>query len=274
MSLKHHKFRAAQIARRSTSAVTPGQLAHELNNLLDGSLRGVGMSLRRINELAVDDETRDLIKKYLDTADRSMRQMVDVIDNYANHAADHGSSLHELLDASGSLLDVLTHAINVYGPTAEQRGIELVTRLDPDVSHLPAGPLYTALANAINNALQAIERSPVSNADSESSHRITIRLVRDPQAPNHLLLEVIDTGVGVAPQLLDHQGKFRFGITTRPQGHGVGLGVCRQIAEDLGGQLMIQSNPDRGARFSLTAPLLGTEQHQLFSQDTEPRRAG
>ncbi|MEL7089675.1 MAG: hypothetical protein AAGL98_14745, partial [Planctomycetota bacterium] len=158
MSLKHHKFRAAKSARANGAVITPDQLAHELNNLLDGSLRGVSMSLRQVGDMAVDDEARAKIKQYLDTADRSMRRMADVIERFANQPTDQAAGLHDLLHASGSLLDVLTHAVNVYGPAAEQRGIELVTRLDPRLGHLPAGPLYTVLANAINNALQAIER--------------------------------------------------------------------------------------------------------------------
>ncbi|MEL7089359.1 MAG: ATP-binding protein, partial [Planctomycetota bacterium] len=107
-----------------------------------------------------------------------------------------------------------------------------------------------------------------------SAHRMTVRLVRDPQALDRLLVEVVDTGVGIDPALIDGRGRFRFGVTTRPRGHGVGLGVCRQIAEDLGGQLSIRSNVDRGARFSLTIPLPAVNSSAAFGPDTEPRRAG
>ena len=268
MSLKHHKFRAAKAARAAAPAITPDQLAHELNNLLDGSLRGVGMTLRRIDDLPVDDVTREKLKQYLGTADHAMRQMVDVIDRFANQPADGTASLNHLMHAPGTMLDALTHAVNVYGPAIEQRGIELVTRLAPEVSDLPAGPIYTALANAINNALQAIERS------NDEAHRITVRLVDDAENPGHLLIEVTDTGVGLDPRLIGQDGGFLFGITTRAQGHGVGLGVCRQIAEDLGGQLTVASLPDRGARFALSVPSPAPAPATAFDPDAEPRRAG
>lgn len=273
MSLKHHKFRAARSARSNANAITPDQLAHELNNLLDGSLRGVGMTKRQLDGLPVDDDTRGQLKKYLDTADHSMRRMVDVIERYANQPRDEAGPMHDLLHASGCLLEALTHAVNVYGPALEQRGIEVVTRLDPEVSDLPAGPIYTVLANAINNALQAIERDEHSSKD-DAPHRITVRLVRDPREAQHLLIEVIDTGVGLDPKLIDDRGRFRFGVTTRPQGHGVGLGVCRQIAEDLGGQLSIKPNAEAGVCFSMTYPLPGADRRRTFDQSPEPRRAG
>ncbi|MEM7626330.1 MAG: sensor histidine kinase [Planctomycetota bacterium] len=269
MSLKHHKRRAAKNAQ---SAISPDQLAHELNNLLDGSLRGVGMTLRRLDELELDDETRALLEKHLGAADRSMRLMADVIERYVNQPANRGVSLHDLVDSAGGLLDVLTHAVNVYGPSIEQRGIELVTRLDPEISDLPAGPIYTVLANAINNALQAIERSVA--APGEDEHRITVRLVGDPQHPGHLLVEITDTGVGLDPRLIDDRGRFRFGVTTRAGGHGVGLGVCRQIAEDMHGQLTLEPHADGGTRFALSVPLPTAPPHVAFGQDAEPRRAG
>lgn len=244
MSLKHHK------TKTDPEPMSPSQLAHELNNLLDGSLRGVGMVLRQLRELELDESTRGQLDKYLSTADQSMRLMADVVERYANGQPDRAPSLNDLVRCRGSLLDVLTHAVNVYGPAIEQRGVELVTRLDPAVCDLPAGAVYTVLANGINNALQAIEAA--EPAPPEHTHRITVRILED---HGDVVVQVADSGDGIDPQLLDEHGEFRFGITTRPQGHGVGLGVCRQIAEDLGGDLDIAHRADGpGSELTLRFP--------------------
>jgi len=253
MSLTRHKSDARE-------ALTVSQFTHELNNLLDGSLRCVTMALRELNtasknDMSVVGNDSDLVKR-LQTADHSMQLMAQVIERFANSSdaanPDADTAIAHVVHSEGRLLDALTHAINVYGPTIEQKNIELVTRLDPLLSDVHAGPLYTVLANAINNALQAIERS-----DHPGPHRITLRLVVD--ATGHALLEVLDTGEGFCPSLFDQKKQFRFGCTTRPEGHGVGLGVCRQIAHDLGGHLSLENTSPRGAALRLRYPLAGME---------------
>lgn len=271
MSLKHHNAKLNGTA----PAMTPAQLAHELNNLLDGSLRSVGMVIRQLTQLGADPDTTDQLAQRLRTADQSMHHMADVIERFANppppgnfphgpgHLPTHSENEIQTGDTSvaatfrgrGTLLDALTHAVSVYGPTIQEHNIELVTRFDPAATRLPAGPLYTVLANALNNALQAIERS-----DTQAGHRITLQVLA---VGNQIDLEICDTGPGLDPRLFDRRGAFRFGVTTRPDGHGIGLGVCRQIAHDLGGHLVLTNypHPQRGTRFTLNFPRAAMEQH-------------
>lgn len=302
MSLKHHNAKRNGTdpdpgsSPGNPSAITPSQLAHELNNLLDGSLRSVGTVMRQLNTLGIDPQTTDQLAQKLRAADRSMHHMADVIERYANTPpgiapapgmsdSDSGSETNpndpsgqtaEVFRRRGSLLDALTHAVNVYGPAIEQHGIELVTRLDPAASDLPAGPIYTVLANALNNAMQAIGRCDPSTPGSipgiAPAHRITVRMSCDDQ----VTVEVLDTGAGLDPVLFDPQGGFRFGVTTRVAGHGIGLGVCRQIAHDLQGQLELAPNleADHGTRLTLRYPRSAAPQSQSPPHETEARLAG
>ena len=259
----------AQPPARSASPLTPAQLAHELNNLLDGSLRSVCLVKNRLRDLAGMADDQAIIEKYLRTAQRSMRQMADVIERYGQQEVTRDLGAEPVLNRRGSLLDTLTHAVNVYGPVIEQRGIELATRLDAELGHLPGGPVYTVLANALNNAMQAIDRS-----GRPGPHRIAIRLL---DQDDSVCLQVTDTGCGLEPGVLDDAGRFRFGITTRADGHGVGLGVCRQIAEDLGGQLTITPGPDGGAKLQMQFPkpsTPGDQTGQPLWPNSEARRAG
>ncbi len=175
--------------------VSPGQLAHELNNLLDGSLRSVGLVLRQLDDAELDASVRVVLDKYLGTANQSMRQMADVIDRYANAPAptpeveveaapeaapeagggagggNLAADLRRFSDkfapaaarpgqvfrGGDNYAAVLEHAVNVYRPALHASDIQLDTHLDPALRDLPAGATYTLLANAINNARQAIE---------------------------------------------------------------------------------------------------------------------
>lgn len=256
MSLKHHNAKADGTA----PVLTPSQLAHELNNLLDGSLRHVGMVMRELKDLGADEATQDQLAQRLRTADRSMHQMADVIERYANSPAaascpdnhpvindDAPTAPADVMQARGTLLDVFTHAINVYGPTIKHDRIELATRLDASVADLPAGPIYTVLANAINNAIQSIQR-----CERPQAHRIAITIT---PTDRDVVIKITDTGVGLDPVLFDRHGEFRFGVTTRRNGHGIGLDLCRRIAQDLGGQLQLSTNPaGQGTQFTLQYP--------------------
>ncbi len=307
MSHSHHTAPALAPgnAPGSAPALTPSQLAHELNNLLDGSLRSVTLVSRQLDGLDLEPEVEQQILKRLQTANASMHLMADVLERYANtppastpgtpggtgtptvsvlpkegreaagtpasplqeaHAASPwtlpagirepglGRTSAELVTGRGSVLDALTHAVNVYGPAIEQHDIELVTRVDPAVCDLPAGPIYTVLANALNNATQAVSAlaAPLAVAGGQRKrHRITASIVVEAA---DVVLGVTDTGPGIDAALFDQHGRFRFGLTTKAGGHGVGLGVCRQIAADLGGSFDLANHPQGGAQLTLRYP--------------------
>ncbi|MEO1237249.1 MAG: HAMP domain-containing sensor histidine kinase [Planctomycetota bacterium] len=243
------------------TAVTPDQLAHELNNLLDGSIRNVGMAARRLPTLGAEAQAIADLEERLRAAERSMHQMADVIERYARDASETSSDAPAdaptrsgVFGGRGSLRDAVVHAGHVYGPTLGERGVELTVGIDPAVATLPAGPVYTVLANAVSNAMQAIERHA-----ADTPPCITLMVVGD---RGDVVVEVCDTGPGLDPAVLDGRGGVRFGVTTRPGGHGIGLGVCRQIADELGGRLTLTNSPSGvGATLTFRYPAsLGSSQ--------------
>jgi signal transduction histidine kinase len=65
-------------------------------------------------------------------------------------------------------------------------------------------------------------------------------------------VEVQDNGTGIAAELLE--SIFAPFITSKPEGLGMGLSICRSIVERHGGTISAANNPDRGATFSITLP--------------------
>jgi signal transduction histidine kinase len=69
---------------------------------------------------------------------------------------------------------------------------------------------------------------------------------------------VADTGVGIAPDELPHLfQQFYRGAESRPpekRGMGLGLTICREIITAHGGNIGVESEPGRGARFTFTLP--------------------
>jgi two-component system sensor kinase FixL len=70
---------------------------------------------------------------------------------------------------------------------------------------------------------------------------------------SNVLVEVQDSGTGIAAEKLE--SIFDPFITSKPEGLGMGLSICRSIVERHGGTITAANNPDRGATFSITLPV-------------------
>lgn len=96
--------------------------------------------------------------------------------------------------------------------------------------------------NLLVNALQAIPE-----ADDPEGHRVRIALGRE---ESMALLTVEDTGPGIPPEVLPRV--FEPFFTTKASGGtGLGLAITRQIVQDLGGDITVESHPGQGTRFTV-----------------------
>jgi two-component system NtrC family sensor kinase len=107
------------------------------------------------------------------------------------------------------------------------------------------------LVNLVNNAKYAL-------AKVAGEKRLIVRVTRD--GDNAVKIEVIDNGIGIAPENLTRI--FRHGFTTKKEGHGFGLHSGALAATELGGRLTAHSDGvGHGAVFSLELPLQPPGQH-------------
>jgi signal transduction histidine kinase len=95
--------------------------------------------------------------------------------------------------------------------------------------------------NLMLNAIEAMQKT---------GGELTIKLQMD--IDEHLLISVSDTGVGLPGKNADRV--FDAFFTTKTQGTGMGLSICRRIIESHGGRLWACANPGRGATFHFTLP--------------------
>lgn len=131
-------------------------------------------------------------------------------------------------------------------PLAEDRKIRLSIEAQPvSLVQGDAGRMTQLLVNLIDNAL----------AYTPPEGRITIRLKA---IPEHVVLEVEDSGSGIAPE---HQPRLfeRFyradpARDRESGGTGLGLAIVKEIAEAHGGTVAVKSTPGQGTRFTVTLP--------------------
>ena len=93
--------------------------------------------------------------------------------------------------------------------------------------------------------------SAMSEPDLDGARRLVVRTT--PIDESNVLVEVQDSGTGIAADKLE--SIFDPFVTSKPDGLGMGLSICRSIIERHGGKIWAANNPDRGATFSITLPI-------------------
>jgi len=125
-----------------------------------------------------------------------------------------------------------------------QHRAQVVTQVDPDLAVLATeARLGQILTNLLVNAAQAIPEG------AAHKHRIQVRAL---QAGAQVLVEITDTGPGITPEVLDRL--FTPFFTTKPHGTGLGLSITRRIAQDLHGDIEVESTPGAGTTFRVRLP--------------------
>ncbi|WP_224365645.1 trifunctional serine/threonine-protein kinase/ATP-binding protein/sensor histidine kinase [Hyalangium versicolor] len=166
-----------------------------------------------------------------------IRSIVEVQQTYAK------TSL--LLDEC-DLSQLLDDALRLQNAALQRHGI-IVTR---DIGSVPQvrvdkHRVLQILVNLISNAWQAMDEIP------EGQRCLHLRLAAD---GNMARLQVIDTGVGISPEV--REKLFTHGFTTRRNGHGFGLHSSALAAQILGGRINLESGgPGKGATVTLELPL-------------------
>ncbi|MFG0248835.1 MAG: sensor histidine kinase [Phycisphaeraceae bacterium JB051] len=227
----------------------PARLAHELANLLDGSLRNVGLAINTLKTDAEHQNDAD-VQHRLEVASNAMQQMAMLIRRWMtrSHTPDR---LHA---QTQTLTQTIDHAIRLLMPAARSRNIDITTEIDQSIAKLPAGPIYPIIANAVRNSIEAIN-SDMVNRPGRCRGNI---VVNGEMVQGQVVLRISDNGPGFDPTLLDPNGQIRYGVTTKDAGYGLGLSLSREIVDRLGGQMYVglpdEPSDYRGAEMIVRFP--------------------
>lgn len=252
------------LARRRAEGDQPGDeqdaalqvaapVAHKLRDTLIAMTWGVDGLRRHLPPLleAYDDAADG--RENPSVARASRRDALDTILDKLEHQTRDVSQLMELMlaqrrgakaaSAAHSMAEAVEQALERFPFAPGQRALVRTELLD-DFQFSGAMPLMTRLIfNLLSNALHAVETA--------KKGRIEIRL--ETRAAGNRLC-VWDGGTGIAPEILPRL--FEEAVTTRAdtEGHGLGLGFCRLVAETMGGSIACRSVEGEFAEFVVTLP--------------------
>ncbi len=223
----------AQMEKMAAIGQLSSSVAHEMRNLL-GMIRTASYNINKA--LKTTDPT---ILNNLDIITRSVGRAKEFIDNLLNLSrVPRGKE--EMMDI-GTVVDYL---LPLFSKEFEWRNIKLIRTYDrfPDF-YIDRHKLQECLLNLILNAIQSIENGGT----------LTIRIVSWKKG---VRISVIDTGCGIAPNKLNTI--FDQFYTTKKHGQGTGLGltIARSLAQNMGGDIDVESRLGEGSRFTISLPSL------------------
>ncbi len=248
---------AAERSNRAKS-VFLANMSHELRTPLNAIL---GFSALARDDSGISEEHRN----DLDIVRRSGEHLLGLIDDVLDMA--RIESGHTTLDpVSFNLSDLVADTEVVMRGRAGDKGLKLFANSSPTVpryARADAGKLRQVLFNLVDNAIKYTERGsvsvrldarPVGGAGSgDDSRRIL------------LILEVEDTGIGIAPE--DQARMFDVFVQVSEarvrKGSGLGLSIIRQFVHMMGGAIRVQSTPGEGSLFTVELPVELVEESEV-----------
>jgi C4-dicarboxylate-specific signal transduction histidine kinase len=228
----------AHANRVTTIGQLTASIAHEVNQPIAATVTNAEAALRWLDHRPPDvEEVRQALARLVKAAHRAsdiIGRLRDLIKKKAPRK--------EVMDINEAIVEVtaLTHG------EAVKNGVTVRHHLAPGLPRIRGDriQLQQVMLNLIVNAMQAMSGADKGMRDLQISTQAI--------EPESVRVEVRDTGPGLSPETLSHL--FEPFYTTKPDGMGMGLSICRSIIDAHGGQLWATTCEPQGTLFQFIIP--------------------
>ncbi|WP_240547383.1 PAS domain-containing sensor histidine kinase [Mesorhizobium tianshanense] len=241
--IQEQQLELLHMARFTALGEMASTLAHEINQPLTAITNYLKGS-RRLLEKSTDDNAPMLREAVEKAADQALRAG-DVIRHLRDFVA-RGESERQV----ERLPSVIEEASSLALVGAREIDVRVSYKLDPAAELVLTDriQIQQVLLNLMRNAVEAMQGAP-----RRELHVTTV--ARDDGMAE---VSVIDTGTGLAPEVSAQL--FQPFVTTKKQGMGVGLSICRTIVESHGGHIWAEAMPAGGTAFRFTLRIVEKEE--------------
>ena len=228
----------AHMDRIVTINTLTSALAHEINQPL-AAMRSYAQAALRF--MGKDQPDYDSARKALQGIVSDNKRAAAVV-NRLRDLVKKGTTHWEALEINSIINDV----VGLINSEIMLRNASIKLDLHPIVPVVHGDPvqIQQVLINLLTNALDALEDQPVEAR--------TITISTKPENSNGTIISISDSGEGIPPDKI--QVVFDTFHTTKPDGMGLGLAICKSIIEAHGGKIWVENNLDGDTIFSLLLP--------------------
>jgi PAS domain S-box-containing protein len=229
----------AAISRHTTMGAMTASIAHELRQPLGALIANASAGLRWLNRAEPDfDEVSAALRRIVDSGNRASAIIAGIRSMFQKDRGERGPV---------NVNDLIDEVIMIVRGEMERHQVLLESRLCDQLPTIIAErtQLQQVVLNLVMNAIEAM---------SSVTDRKRILIVRsEVSESDSVLITVEDSGTGIE---LSNTGRiFDAFFSTKAQGMGMGLSVCRTIIDSHGGQLWFSARSPHGSSFSAKLPM-------------------
>jgi C4-dicarboxylate-specific signal transduction histidine kinase len=237
-ALREVQAELVHLARVTTLGELVASIAHEVNQPIAATATNAQAALRW---LRFDPPKLDEVQRTLERIVRNAARAGDVVQRVRN-LVKKAPLRDDRVDINAAIREV----VELTRTEAVKNGVFVRTELADGAPFVRGDrvELQQVILNLVVNAVEAM------SASAEGPRELQI--VTSGTGSDRLLVAVRDTGPGLAPAV--EEKLFKAFHTTKPNGMGLGLSICRSIVESRGGRMWATANTPHGAVFQFTLP--------------------
>ena len=251
-------------------------MAHEINNPLGGMIQTASVMAERLSnpDLPANRQAAETagttmgaiaafmqmrgIFRMLENIQTSGKRAVEIVSNMLGFARND-----ESVSQPHDLAELLDRCIDLAGSDYDLkkkydfRKIEVVRQYEAGVPPVPcqSGKIQQVLLNILRNGAEAMQEEGRSDLKEGKKPRLTLRLAQE-REDRRVRIEIEDNGPGM--DAATRRRVFEPFFTTKPTDRGTGLGLSVSyfiVTENHGGEMRVESEPGKGAKFTVWLPL-------------------
>jgi len=223
-------------------------MSHELRTPLNSIIGFTGVILQGMSG-EVNERQREQLTVVKKNANHLLSLINDILDISKIEAGKVDLSLEEF-----SLDDVAGEVVETLSPTANQKGLELLTEV-------PEGITLSSDRRRVKQVLVNLGSNAV-----KFTNRGSVKIAASVLGDDNLEVRVIDTGIGIKKEDMDKLfqpfQQIDVSLTKEYEGTGLGLHLARRLAALLGGDISAKSEYGTGSEFTFTLPLQYREEQK------------
>ncbi len=231
--LQHANEAMIKAERMATRGALASEIGHELSNYLTIVSLNAKLISKEIEKISRDEKLNNSLSSLLSGINKMkyfIRGLLDSAEMKSNKQIYNINTL-------------VRETIQFIQPLSRYSNVKFIEELDPEVPSINIDPFQfqQLLINLYKNA-----------TDARKDATIITRTYFDKEF-NRIEIRVADNGPGIPPEVMEKL--FNVSLTTKPDGHGYGLMICKKIVENHNGKIEVRSEIGVGTEFIVSIPV-------------------
>ena len=239
----------AEEATRAKSAFL-ASMSHEIRTPLNGIIGMADLGL-------MDEDLTPMQRERLEDIKNSGYTLLEIINDILDISKIEAEKL-DLEEVEFSIRDVIEKVFKIISVHAQQKDIELIVDMSPDIPDVIIGDplrLRQILTNLLSNAVKFTDKGVV---------KLVVEMKDFVEEQVRIFFAVEDTGIGIPkdeiPKLFEKYTQANSDTTRKHGGTGLGLNIAQMLVKLMGGKIEVESQPGKGSKFFFSLNMITGDQ--------------